>query len=260
MNLPELFKRVAKLTADNSPALLSAMAITGTLTTAYLTAKATFKAAEIIGDEAEKRILHEIPENRVFPTKDKVKLVWAQYLPPAGMAVTTIGCIVFAHTISTKRLAGMVAAYSLSEKRFAEYKEKALEKFGVNKEQAMRDEIAQERVNTHPPAHQALIMGGGDSLFMDSMSGRYFRSDMETIKKAMNDINYKIISDMYATLSDFYDKIGLAETKYSDEVGWDTDTRLDLHFSTTMTDDGRPAIVVDFFAAPKPLRGHSFHG
>jgi hypothetical protein len=137
MNLPELFNRVSKLTNDNAPTLLSALAISGTLATAYLTGKATFKSAEIIHDEQEKRNLHEIEENRVFTTKDKVKLVWPQYLPAAGMVVTTVGCIVFANTINTKRLAGLAVAYSLSEKRFEEYKRKALDKLGVNKEQAM---------------------------------------------------------------------------------------------------------------------------
>lgn len=260
MNLPSILKRVSKLTADNTPTILSALAITGTLTTAYLTGKATFKAAEIIADEAEKRLLYELEENRTFSTKDKIKLVWPQYIPAAGMAVTTVGCIVFANTINTKRLAAVAAAYSISEKRFTEYKDKVLEKMGMNKERAARDELAQERVNANPPSNNpTIIMGGGDVLFMDSMSGRYFMSDMETIRKAMNDINQRMMHEMYASLSEFYSEIGLANTKFSDEVGWTVENPLDLHFSTTLADNNRPCIVIDFHTSPSPIRGYSFH-
>lgn len=260
MNLPDIFKRVAKLTADNSPAVLSALAIGGTAATAYLTAKATFKAAEIIGDEAEKRILREIEETRVFPTKDKIKLVWTQYIPPAGMVITTIGCIVFANRINAKRMAGLVAAYSISEKRLSEYKEKALEKLGVNKEQAMRDEIAQDRVHANPPTGQ-IIMGGGEVLFMDSMSGRYFMSDVESVRQAVNNVNASMIHDMYTSLSDFYEQLGLAATKFSDDLGWTIENGpIQVVFSTTIADNNRPAMVMDFNTTPVPIRSFSFQG
>lgn len=258
MNLPGMFKNVAKLTTDNAPTLLSALAITGTLTTAYLTGKATFKAAEIIADETAKRQLHEIPENREFPTKDKILLVWPQYLPAAGMVVTTIGCVVFANTINAKRLAALAAAYSISEKRFGEYKEKALEKLGVTKEKTMRDELAQDRVNKNPPREQTIIMGGGDVLFQDSMSGRYFMSDMESVRKAVNDINQEMIHRMYASLTDFYNAIDIEPTKFSDDVGWAVDNGpLEVSFPTTLANN-RPCIVIDFNHDPVPIRGYSF--
>lgn len=259
MSLSEVYKRGVKLAVDNAPTLLSAVAVTGTVTTAYLTGKATFKAAELIADEAEKRMLHEIEANRVFPTKDKFKLVWSQYIPAAGAAVTTITCIVFANRINAQRLAALAAAYSISEKRFGEYKAKALEKLGVNKEQTMRDEMAQERVTANPPSASTIIMGGGDVLFLDPLSGRYFMSDMETVRKAINDLNYKMMVDMYVTLTEFYEAIDLSATKISDEIGWSVDNGpIDFHPSTTIADNGRPCVVIDFHTTPVPIRRSSF--
>lgn len=254
MNLPDLYKRVIKLTVDNGPAVLTSVAVAGTVATAYLTGRATFKAATILGDEAEKRILHEREELRVFPTKDKIKLVWTQYLPPAGMAVTTIGCIVFANRISAKRLAAVAAAYSLSEKRFTEYKDKIQEKMGLSKEQAARDELAQDRVNANPPTGQQVFVNDGQVICFEDWTGRYFKSTVETLKKAMNDINYQILEDRYATMADFYDKVGLENTKMANEMGWNIEHPMDLYFGTTIADNGQPCIVLTYNTAPFPIR------
>jgi hypothetical protein len=258
MNLPDLYKRVIKLTVDNGPAVLTSVAVAGTVATAYLTGRATFKAAEILGDEAEKRILHEREELRVFPTKDKIKLVWTQYLPPAGMAVTTIGCIVFANRISAKRLAAVAAAYSLSEKRFTEYKDKIEEKLGIQKEKAARDELAQDRVTAKPPTGQQIMVEGDEVICFENWTGRYFKSDMETLKKAQNDVNYQILGDGYATMADFYDKVGLESTKMANEMGWNLEHPMDLYFGTTLTDNGRPCIVVEYNTQPMPIRDRVF--
>lgn len=258
MSLPDIYKRVLKLTVDNGPTVLTAVAITGTVATAYLTGRATFKAAEIIADEAEKRLLHEIEENRKFPTKDKVMLVWPQYLPVAGVVATTVGCIVFANRISAKRLAAAYAAYSISERHFDEYKTKIQEKLGIQKEQAARDELHQERVNTNPPTGQQILVGDHETLVFEPWTGRYFKSDMESLKKAMNDINYQILADGYATMADFYDKVGLENTKMANEMGWNMEHPMDIYFGTTLADNGRPCIVVEYNAQPIPIKDRIF--
>jgi len=38
----------------------------------------------------------------------------------------------------------------------------------------------------------------------------------------VNDTNEQIINDSYAALTDYYDRIGLARTDESDEIGWNT--------------------------------------
>ena len=244
----EIAKKAEKLAVDNSPALLTAIGVAGTLTTAFLTGKASFNAAEII-DEEQYRMGRE--ENRSLESKEKIVLVWKEYIPAVGTGVLTVVCIIFANRIGTRRAAAVAAAYTISEKAFSEYKEKVVERLGTPKEQKFRDEVAQERVNQNPLGdREIVIIGDGEVLCFDSFSGRYFNSSMETLKKAQNDINYLILSDSYASLGDFYGKIGLATTPYSEEVGWTTDKQLELKFSTVLSDDQRPCIAIDFQAAP----------
>lgn len=248
MTLSSIASRATKLITDNSPAILTAIGVTGTVTTAYLAGKASFKAAEIIADaENESYGIN----NRPLEPKEKVELVWRLYIPSIGVGISTVMCIIGANRIGTRRAAAMAAAYTLSEKALDEYKEKVVETIGKNKEQRIRDEIAQDRVNSNPPSSSGVIVtSGGDVLCYDMFSARYFQSSMETLKKAQNDLNYKILNDFYASLTDFYDLIGLSRTGLSDDLGWNSDKLLELRFSTIMSEDQRPCIAIDFNVSP----------
>ena len=242
-------KSVEKFLQDNSPLILTGVGVTGVVTVAYLTGKATFKAADLISAEQYELDLHE--KSHPLDTKEKIKLVWKLYIPPAAVGVTTIACVVTANRIGTRRAAAMAAAYSLTEKAFEEYRQKIVEKLGEKKEQEVRDEIAQDQVKRNPAANSnVLVVGKGDVLCYESFSGRYFMSTVENIKKAQNDINYLILNENYASLGDFYDKIGLPGTDYSEEVGWNADHLLEVFFSGTISDDGQPCISISFATAP----------
>lgn len=149
----------------------------------------------------------------------------------------------------------MAAAFVLSERTFEEYKSKVVEKLGARKEQNVRDEIAQDRVLQNPPP-PTIVIATGKVLCYDGFAGRYFESDMESLKKAQNDINRQIMYDGFASLSDFYDLLGLRHTDLSDDVGWNSETQeVSLKFSSVLTEDNRPCLAFTFEV--HPFRGHS---
>lgn len=238
--------------ADNSPVVLTAIGVTGTITTAYLTAIASFKAATLIDLEYDRRDKMNL-EPLDFDTKEKIKLVWKEYIPAVGVGIVTIACIVGANRIGTRRAAAMAAAYSISEKAFVEYKEKVVEKLGENKERDIRDEIAQDQVNRNSTGQQVLV-GDGNALCYDTFSGRYFRGTMEDIKKAWNDTNYEILHNNYCSLGEFYGRLGLPGTQVSEELGWSSDHLLEITFSSILADDNTPCISMSFTVAP--IRGY----
>src|SRR4029077_17017748 len=119
------------------------------------------------------------------------------------------------------------------------------------KEVTIRDEVAQDRVNAHPVVSKEVIIAGpGEVLCYDNITGRYFESSVEQIKRAENVINRDIIHHMYASLSFFYEQIGLQPTRNSDEVCWNSNQLVEVTFSTTMSTDGRPCMVLDFTVGP----------
>lgn len=251
MTLANLARKASKLAIDNSPGILTGIGVAGVVTTAYLTGKASFKAAQIIDDleTIAIRRQEEAPELR-----EKVELVWKLYIPATGAALLTILCVVGSNRVGSRRAAAIAAAYSVSEKAFDQYREKVVEKLGESKERTYRDEIAQDEVTNNPSSSREIIIAtGGEVLCFDSWTGRYFESDVETLKAAQNKVNYMINSEFSASLSDFFSFIGLPATAASDEVGWNSDKLMEISFSATMADNNRPCIVVNY--AVTPVRG-----
>lgn len=250
MDTANLSRSVKQFIGANNHTILTGVGVTGTITTAFLTGRAAVKADRLLFEEREERL--KLSRPLPLTRREEIKIVWTEFIPPVGVGATTIACIVAANTVSSKKTAAMAAAYGLSERAFSEYKEKVLEKMGENRERSMRDEIAQDRVNRDPVnKREVIIVGKGEVLCYDAISGRYFQSDVETLRKAMNKTNYDIINHQYASLSSFYDEIGLDPTAFSDSVGWNSDCLLELQLSTTMSSDDRPCIVMDFEVGPK---------
>ena len=243
----QLLKRVEKVVIDNSPGILTGVGVAGTVLTAYLTGSASIKAHERIRQADDDRE-DEVPEGMEL-VRERLGLVWDLYIPPVGVGIITVSAIVGANRIGTRRAAALAAAYSISERAFTEYREKVVERIGEGKERAIRDEVAQEQVS-RTPVKDVIIAGSGDVLCYEALTGRYFMSNMERLRKAENEINYQLLHECYASLSDFFDKIGLSRTDLSEEVGWKNTSLLELRFSATLSDDDRPCIAINYRVEP----------
>lgn len=261
MVFTKLFKQAESLVVDNSAAILTGVGITGVFTTAVLTARASFKAAEIIAEKNDERMEEGVRkveredtayDVQLLNQKEKVLLVWPQYVPAVGAGITTVSAIFFSHKISSTKTAAMAAAYGISEKAFQEYKEKVVEKLGDKKEMALRDEIAQDQVKRNPVDDRTVIVVGGDVLCYDTLIGRYFQSTMERIKQAEIKTNEEIINHSYASLSFFYDLLDLPGSDFADQVGWNMSNLLEIQYSTVMSTDNRPCISIGFKTQPFP--------
>jgi Family of unknown function (DUF6353) len=244
MQVTQIAKKLERILRDNSPAILTALGVSGVVTTTYLTAKASFKAAEIIRHEETfytKDLVSEVGR------KEVLKKIWKCYIPPVISGVASIGCIIAATKVEYRRTAAAQAALSISERAFSEYKEKIIEQFGKNKEQTVRDDIAKDRIrNNPPPSKEILFTGPGVVLCSELYTGRYFTSDMETLRKAQNDINEQLNHHDWASLDDFYYMVKLQRTSMSSSYGWTSDKLMELQFSTVLTEDGRPCLSFEY--------------
>jgi hypothetical protein len=235
MTISDFFTNTVKVIKSNSPVILTALGVSGVVTTSYLTAKATYKVAR---DE---------DADPFASNKDKVKKYWKLYIPPAISGVMTVGCIIGASRSNTRRTAAAAAAYSITEKAFNEYKEKVAETIGKGKEQKIRDDIAQDHVTNNPPSNELIVLVSGHVLCREEHTGRYFRSDMETLLKAQNRINHMINNQLWVTLSEFYELLGLPHTSSSSEVGWNSERGLmELQFSTAIASDNEPCLTFEY--------------
>lgn len=236
MSLSTILTKLTKTVKSNSPEILTALGVSGVITTAYLAAKASFKSAVKLGYTDPKQGF-----------KEDVKLVWKEYIPASIAGGLTVCCIIGASKSNAKRTAAAVTAYSLTEKAFSEYKEKVVEEIGKGKEQKIRDEAAQQKVTNNPPTgKETLLVGPGYILCCELFTGRYFRCDMEKLQRAKNKINAKINNELYVALDEFYELIGLPSTSNSGFIGWNSDRQMELLITTVLSDSGEPCLAFEY--------------
>lgn len=243
-SMAEFAKRAEKFTIDNSPLILTAVGTAGVIATAVLTGKAAFKAAELLGPE----------DDRIDMTKmEMFAFTWKNYVPACGVGLLTVGAVVGANQIGTRRAAALAAAFTISERAFDEYKGKVKETFGAGKEEKVVNAVAKDRMMDNPPTvdNTIIITNDGDQLFQDSWSARYFRTSAESVHQAVNQLNHTIITEGQATLTDFYELLGLAKTRESDEIGWNANKLLDVYFAPVLHDNGQmPALAIEYRVVP----------
>ena len=239
------FKDIPKILKKRSPEILVGVGIIGMVVTTITAVGATPKAIRMVDEK-------EIKDGKRLTKKEVIATTWKCYLPSAITGVCSVACIIGANSISIRRNAALAAAYAISVQDLADYKKKALEVVGEKKEQAIRDEIAKEKLANAPLETNRIVMTGkGETLCYDPLSGRYFKSDIEKLRKAENIANKRMRDEVRITLNEFYYEIGLPEIDIGERMGWDIDKGyIDLEFSSQLAADGTPCLVMGHHKPP----------
>lgn len=244
----EIFKKLKTVLSDNSPLILTYLSVAGVVSTTLLAVRAT----PLAFDKIAKLKWDAESENKAVEPTDVVKTIWKDYTPTLISGAFTIACIIGANAIQSRKNAAIVSVYSLTETALKEYQSKVKEMYGEDKEKKVRAEITKDRMTSDSVENNnVFITGLGEQLCYDSFTGRYFKSDIETIRKAQNDINSKVIRDMYASHNDFYTMIGLAKTGLGEEVGWTVDYQMDIEFTSHLAENGIPCLCLEYRTEPK---------
>ena len=248
-----MFKNVQSSIAKHSPEILTGIGIAGMITSTVFAVKATPRAIKLCDELKRERMNSEQYEE---PTKfEYVKACWKCYIPTAVTGATSIACLIGANSVHARRSAALATAYKISETAFTEYKDKVIETIGEKKEKTIRERIDKERIEKNPVSNnQIVITDKGTTLCYDPISGRYFKSDIERIKKTQNELNKRMLEDMfgYIALNEFYDEIGLENISIGEDLGWNVNRGLiDIDFTSQIADNGEPSIVLEYRVAPR---------
>lgn len=240
----------------NTPQILMAFGIGGMITTTILAVKATPKAIKLLENaEEEKRQNDDSDCDAVKLTPLEIaKATWKVYIPAVSIGTVSVICLIGSSSVSAKRTAALATAYKISETALSEYKDAIVETVGEKKAKAVKDKVAEKKIEKNPLKETNIIITDkGYSLCFDTLSGRYFKSDMNTIKKAENEINLRLREDNYVSLNTLYDILDISHTKLSEELGWSINTNgsVELEVSAQIADDGQPCLVIDF--SPMPI-------
>lgn len=245
-DLQRIIKRTKVTLVKHSPEILTGIGITGLLTTTVLAVKATPKALKLL--EEVKKAEHK----ERLTALETVKATWKCYIPAAAIGTTSVACLIGASSVSARRNAALATAYKLSETAFHEYKNKVVETLGEKKDRHIHDEIDKDHMEKNPVSKNSVIItGAGDTLCYDRLFNQYFYSDIEKIRKAVNELNRQMLIHDYVSLDDFYDELNIPHVQLGDQMGWRVDKGfIEVDFGSQLTDDNRPCVVMRYEVAP----------
>lgn len=262
MTIDKLVKKAVHTLDVNSPTILTGIGVAGLITTVIFAIKDTIKATEVLHQEAEfkyEQWEENTGEHRSayptdpFTTEEIINLTWKCYIPTVGMGTLTIASIIFANKINLRRNAALASLYSIAESTLREYQTKVVEQIGEKKEEKIQGEIAQEHIDQHPVNDKTVVLtGNGNYLCFDDFSSRYFRSDIEALRRAENKFNKELLREGWLGINEFYDQIGLEPIELGDEFGWIAErSLLEMKFSTKMSKDtNEPCLVIGYTVTP----------
>lgn len=252
MNVTELFNKVRRLADENSPVILTGMAISGAFLSTYFAAKGAFKAAAVLDEYHTIQAIGEDGEvhQRRPNTQEKFLLTYKLYVPAAATLAGTSACMIMATKIGLDRTAAMAGALVISERTYDQYRDKVKETLGENKHTKIDDAVAADQVaQAQLPA---IVLGEGEQWCFDRWSGRFFKSSMEEVKQSLNRFNESFLQEDYMSLTEFYNYLGLDEIQQSDYIGWRRDDGiLELDITSTLKEN-RACIAIGFKRAPMP--------
>lgn len=250
-----IFKTIKPFIAKYEPEILMAMGISGMIFSVVWGIKATAKAVRRI--DLRKQEL----QTDKLTTTEIVKTTWKLYLPVAISTAISIPCIVAGNRVSNKRNMALAAAYTISETALQEYQDKTKEIVGDKKYESIQESISADKIQkTYTEGtHNITMIGDGDSLFFEPLSGRYFKTNWNRISKAANELNANALASMSGeiTLGEWFDILGLGPTDLDNTLGWTiADGKqgiIDISIDSVLTPDNQPCGSIRYNTYPKKI-------
>lgn len=253
MDISKIARHAGQLLKRNSSTILTGLGVAGSMGSMVLAVKATPGAVRKLQDYAD-RMEEEFQaggdEPHLITKREALKIVWKDYIPAVGVQLVTITCVVGAQSINLRKQTALISVATVSEAAFREYQERMSVEVPT-KDRKVRDDIARDAVSDNPVnGREVVIVGNGDQLFYERHTDRYFMSTMHDVRKAVNDLNFRVLNQEYASLNEFYNMVGLKTIPQGEEFGWTSEHPLELDYSTQMTEDDRACVVIDYVRKP----------
>lgn len=193
-------------------------------------------------------MLAQLPEGA--SRTEKLRATWTAWVPPLASMIATISGVCLAHRSYASGIASVSALAAESANKLADFQDEV--KTRVKEPERLIENVNEGR-RPAPPKGKLPVLGEGGQLIYDSLSGRYFVSDMETVRAALNDFNQSLIGGVFATVNEWYSYLNLPPVTLGGDLGWTSDRLVDILFNS-MVDNGQAVLVLDYMTLPTTER------
>ena len=252
-SVTNFIKSIQNGVVKHSPELLMGLGIGGMFATTIMAVKATPKALKQIESAKQEK-------GEDLTKTETVKAAWKPYIPAAVTGVASMGCLLGANSIHTRRNAALVTAYQISTTALNEYKDKVVETVGEATAKEIRDKVVEEKKENITKNHPTYIIAMDDDVLMyEPLSNQEFKSTTNKVEKAAIEMNkYLTTGHSHSiALNEFLTELGLkkAPASVGEELGWYAGYTIDITFDVEMNDSGKPRLRIEYLVPP--IRGYN---
>ena len=215
-------KKIWRFADVNSPVILSAAGIVGFISAIPIAIKCKAKADRLyIQLQSEKQAAGLDPK---LTKGERIKVFVRGYWVTGVVVAVSGACIVLANVKWHGRVAGLKTALLASQGEIETLKETIKEQFDEKQAEKIFDKSEQKQVEKHLASEEMIEdTCHGTQLCCDLWSGRLFYSDIESIRRAFNDLNEQRLRDTTqpVTFNDLYFNLDLEPNEGGGYFGWD---------------------------------------
>lgn len=265
-------KKTGEVITKKSPVIAATLGVIGLGCAVYSAIKATPKAmkaiekAEIEKNSAEiKKSQEEGREVNLEPlTKKEKAVIYAKcYWKTAALTAVTTACIIGSVVLANRQTKAMALLYATTATTLEQYKDATKEVVGEKTERKIDDRRVQRKVEGIDDNEDCIInTGRGMHLCYDCVSNTLFYSDIEDVRKTINELNAMLMEVEKVSINDYLYALGLDEIEYgyANDNGWKfskefggQNTLLELRPASGLTKSGKPYYAVKLNIAPGSL-------
>ena len=256
----------AKLfTRQHSPAILTGIGIAGFAAAIPLAISCKRKSDQLhMEAESEKRAKEDVSiddaEEIALNKKEKVIIFAKAYWPVGATFAVSTACVILGLRGQMKRTEAVESALVIAQKELYSQRKAIEEELSKTQAQKIIDGAKQDSAQdiiSKSDTDSVEKTGYGNTLCVDLWSGRMFRSDIESIRRAFNDLNAQMIesSDYFTPVNDLYFFLGLEPCDVGRYMGWSYPTdyeKIYPNFTSGINETtGEPYLAYDFTIRPE---------
>lgn len=172
------------------------------------------------------------------------------YLPSILLTIT--GTVMLIRTMNKKdnKILALSSIYQITEESLNKYKDIVLNEVGKNTYSKIESKYREDDIKNNND--KIIITNSGNILFLDTLTNRNFRSDINFIDKVINKLNNRINQGEFISQNDLYYELGLDSVPTGDDIGWSYDTTgiINIKKDSIITEN-EPCVVIEYKNLPK---------
>ena len=205
--------------------------------------------------EAIEERKEELSVDKLEPM-ETIRTVSPYVLPSVGFTAIGVGCILGGNQMNVNRGAAAMAAYTISDAAFREFREQTKRVVGEKKKKDIEEAVASKSLEKNPlKGNTVLWTNGGDYLCYDQLTNQYFRSCKNNIESIINQLNHDMFTSMTISEDEYCLALGINTVELGSDIGWDINKNglIDPTFTAKIADNGEPCTVIIHRNSPRYL-------